>query len=418
MLKLNSVSAAALLMFLLFACTVPAGADTLGPALSYDELRSLAASARDGDVLLISGDFSAEGGEPLSSPALLHITSDRGPRATVRHLGLRDAAVSFSDVNLFDTLTIEGTSDVELLDGVTVTGSAGQSALVFSGSGSLLVNPGCEIIGGSNGDGIQIAHRGGDFYASLEGVVRGGDGSTGGAGVTVSPLQSYGTMMISGDVRGGDGTSIGGNALNLYDMSSNAFITVAGNVRGGRGPIGGDGIQIVSIQDNVSIGVSGTVSGGRGVRYGGDALILMNASDGSTVNLTGSFSGGDATDQVGEPGQSLLIVGQTDLSHTRVVDCMLEDGKNTFAYNHKDDAVTPLPEITSSVDDVDPLATPSPTPIPAPTDSPVTEPTPSPTETPTPLPTEAPTAAPSDTPPPEATAGEADAQAMGEIALP
>ena len=388
-----------LVISLLFAPCTAGRAQTLGPAMSYSELCALASSARDGDVLLVSGDFSAEGEEPLSTPALLHITSDRGPTATLRQLNLRDVSVSFSDINLADTLIVEGDSRVELLDGVTVTGAEKQSGLVFSGCGTLLISKDCEITGGSGSDGIQIAHQGGNLYVSMEGTARGGEGAIGGAGITVSPLLESGTMFIDGTVRGGEGTAIGGNALNLYNLSGNAYITVDGTLVGGGGPAGGDGIQIVAIDDSVSIGISAAVHGGEGINYGGDALMLMNAEGASSVNLTGSLTGGNATSQRGIPGQSLLIVGTTGLTHTRVVNCLLQDGENTFAYNREESDVTPLPEITSSVDDVDPMETPVPIETPA-TPSPTETPTAEPSATPTPVPEDTPTPAPSDTPTP------------------
>lgn len=70
----------------------------------------------------------------------------------------------------------------------------------------------------------------------------------------------------------------GGTGLNLFDLSGNAFITVAGSVRGGKGSVGGAGMQVVSIGDTVSIGVNGEIRGGSGAEYGGDALILMDAT--------------------------------------------------------------------------------------------------------------------------------------------
>lgn len=377
MLKMSSATALFIALSLLSG--MPSYADTLGPAQSYSELRMLAESARNGDVLLVTGEFSAEGEEPLGSSVLLHITSDRGKRAVVRHLSLSDISVSFSDIDLVDTLTIEGVSNVELLDGVTLIGAEGESGLVFNGSGTLLVDPGCQITGGAGAAGVTIAHQGGNFYASFEGDVRGGDGTVGGTGMIVSPLQRDGTMMIEGNVRGGDGSAIGGSGLNLYNLSGNAFVTVAGNMRGGRGPAGGDGMQIVSMEDNVSVGISGRIYGGRGTNYGGDALMLMNAVGASSVNLTGAFAGGDATAQTGQPGQSLLIVGDSDNSHVRVGDCLLQDGENTFEYNRAEPDVTPLPEITSSVDDVTPLETPTPEPVP--TGDPTSEPTEGPADT-------------------------------------
>ena len=74
----------------------------------------------------------------------------------------------------------------------------------------------------------------------------------------------------------------------------------------------------------------------------------------------------------GEPGQSLLVVGDS-VSHARVVNCLLQDGENTFSY---DTVITPLPEITSSVETVDPLLTPMPELTPEPTPEPSFTPSP------------------------------------------
>lgn len=102
-------------------------------------------------------------------------------------------------------------------------------------------------------------------------------------------------------------------------------------------------MQVVSIGDTVSIGVNGEIRGGSGDEYGGNALIVMDAVGASAVNLSGMLIGGDASAQSGEPGQSLLVIGDS-VAHTRVANCMLQDGENTFAYNK---ASRPLPEITS-----------------------------------------------------------------------
>lgn len=96
-------------------------------------------------------------------------------------------------------------------------------------------------------------------------------------------------------------------------------------------------MQVVSIGDTVSIGVNGEIRGGSGAEYGGDALILMDATAASSVNLSGSLIGGNASLRGGEPGQSLLVVGDS-VSHARVVNCLLQDGENTFSY---DTVITP-----------------------------------------------------------------------------
>ena len=62
---------ALLMVMLVFPLSVSAG--TLGPAFTYKELLTLAGKARDGDVLLVSGDVTATG-DPLKTPALLQIS--------------------------------------------------------------------------------------------------------------------------------------------------------------------------------------------------------------------------------------------------------------------------------------------------------------------------------------------------------
>lgn len=378
----------AFVLFLLtvFLCPALASAGTLGPALSYGELLDLVRQARDGDIVLVSGDLTATE-EAISSPALLQISGDG--KAVLHHLHISDATVILSDVELRDSFSISGLSNVELR-GVYAEGAPGLSGLSLVGGGTLLIDQDCEIVGGEGATGVSISQRGGDLYVSVEGSVRGGEG--GGSGMEVSPLTEYGTMMLAGTIRGGDDPMMGGTGLNLFDLSGNAFVTVAGSIRGGRGAAGGAGMQIVSIGDTVSVGVNGEIRGGTGVEYGGDALIMMDATGAASVNLSGMLIGGDASAQTGEPGQSLLVVGDS-VAHTRVANCMLQDGENTFAYNS---AVTPLPEITSSVDAVEPLGTPEPTATPSP--APTAEPTHTPA--PTPAPTHTPTLAPTHTPDP------------------
>ena len=90
----------------------------------------------------------------------------------------------------------------------------------------------------------------------------------------------------------------------------------------------------------------------------------------------GCLIGGDASSQVGEPGQSLQVVGDNGLAHAHVLNCLLQDGENTFAYNSEPD-ITPLPEITSSIETLEPIHTPSPTPAPEAESTPEPKPTPS-----------------------------------------
>ena len=381
----------AFVLFLLtfLVCPVLAHAGTLGPALDYGELLALAKQAKDGDILLVSGELMATE-EALSSPALLQISGDG--KAALHRLHVSDSSIVFTDLDLLDSFAISGISNIELR-AVRVEGAPGESGLSLVGGGTLLIDEDSEIIGGAGATGVSISQRGGDLYVSIEGSVSGGAG--GGSGMEVSPLDEYGTMMLAGNIRGGDGAMLGGTGLNLFDLSGNAFITVAGSVRGGKGAAGGAGLQIVSIGDTVSVGVNGDVRGGEGADYGGDALIVMDAVGASSVNLSGALIGGDVSRQGGAPGQSLLVVGDS-VAHTRVANCLLQDGENTFAHVP---AITPLPEITSSVDAVEPLGTPEPVPTPEPTSAPTDAPTPEPTDAPTPASTPKPdTPAPTDAP--------------------
>ena len=431
----------ALVLFLLtvLLCPALASAGTLGPALNYEELLDMVRRAKDGDILLVSGEMTATE-EAISSPALLQISGDG--KAVLHRLHISDSSVILSDVELRDSLTISGISNVELR-AVRVQGAPGQSGLSLVGGGTLLIDGDCEITGGEGATGVSVSQRGGDLYVSVEGSIRGGEG--GGSGMEVSPLSEYGTMMLAGTIRGGNDAMMGGTGLNLFGLSGNAFITVAGSVRGGRGAAGGAGMQVVSIGDTVSIGVNGEIRGGSGDEYGGNALIVMDAAGAAAVNLSGMLIGGDASAQTGEPGQSLLVIGDS-VAHTRVANCLLQDGENTFIYNK---AITPLPEITSSVDAVEPLATPSPTVTPMPmittpaptamvTPTPVVTPTiltpestatPAPTHTPTPtaspestpIPTDEPTASPDipvETEAPTETEAPAETESPVETALP
>ena len=404
---------------LIFACTSTASAATLGPVSDYTELLALSMQAEAGDIILVSGELSASGLDPLSTQAMLRITSS-GDRAAIRELALHDAQIIFSDIDLLDTLTITGTSHVELGSGVTVEGAEGSSGISFTGNGELIIDADCNIVGGSGGDGISIRHTGGEFYGGIDGHIRGGSGQTGGTGLNISTLKDSGTMMIAGRIYGGNGAVMGGNALNLYDLSGNAYVTIAGTLRGGEGTAGGDGAQIVSAQDNVSIGIDGQIAGGLGENYGGDALMLMSIDGASSINLSGALIGGDALRVDAQPGVSLLIVGETTTAHTRVGDCMLQDGQRltTPAPATPPEAqeapqepdVTPLPEITSSVEDTGTLPTPtaSPTPTPTPTLAPTVSPesttSPEPTASPTVEPTLSPTVEPTLSPTLEPTA--------------
>lgn len=362
------------LAFLLFLSPVSSAfAATLGPASSYDALRELLASARNGDTLLVAGDIDADPGRPLTSAVQVHIASDSGASAVIRNLHISDASLSFTKVDLKGELVIDGTSYIQLGRNVHVSGSVGKPALSFSGNGTLIVERGCSVEGGKESPAISIAHSGGDFYGSIEGSVSGGGGNSGGAGLVISPLKDAGAVMISGDITGGDGRDLGGHAVNLYELSGNAYVTVDGVLRGGSGSIGGDGLQLVSASDYVNVGVSGRIKGGAGDSFGGSALLLMNAVDSSSFHLSGAFSGGDAAKQGAQPGTSLQLVGDSTAMRAYVNDCILEDGREYIEETPEEEiapAITPLPEITSSVDDFEHFETPTPEPTPAPTIAP------------------------------------------------
>ena len=329
-----------LTLWLVFFFCSAAFAQTFGPVSSYEELITAAEAAQSGDTILLSGEISADGREPLSPSAFIHLKSETG--AVVRRLHLQDAALSLTGIALEDGLIVDGASQISLGSGVTVSGADGSAALSFSGNGALIVERGCRIEGGAGAAGISISHNGGEFYSSIEGIVTGGDGSSGGAGMIVSPLREGGAVMITGSIKGGSGTSVGGHALNLYDLSGNAYITVGGTLQGGDGPIGGDGIQLVSASNNVSVGISGQVKGGQGESYGGNALILMNAVDASSVNLSGYFSGGDVIGDGAQPGTSLNLVGDSASLRTRIDNCILEDGRHLRPVSEPQ----PLPDVT------------------------------------------------------------------------
>lgn len=376
---------------ILLLCASSAAASTLGPVDSYDALCDALMCAADGDVILVTGDLTAESREPLAPSASVRISSGQGEYASIRGLRLRDASVAFDNIRLDDSLEIDGTSNILLGSNVAVSGSDGQSGLSFSGKGTLIVERGCTVEGGSESAGISIRHNGGDFYGSIEGAVSGGSGSIGGAGVVISPLGDAGAVMITGSIQGGKGASQGGHALNLYDLSGNAYVTVDGALQGGDGSIGGDGIQLISANDNVNVGIGGRVKGGSGESFGGSALILMNAAGSSSFNLSGAFSGGDALAQDAQPGASLQLVGDSVALRTRISDCILEEGRpyadeqqSESAEQPPEPTVTPLPEITSSIDDITALATQEPTPFPEESSTP--EPTQSPDPSPEPSP--------------------------------
>lgn len=157
-----------LFLLILLLCPLAAQAGTLGPALSYNELLALVRQARDGDVLLVSGDLSATD-EALVTPALLEITGDG--KATLRHLHVSDSSIVFSNLSLLDSFTVDGVSNIELRT-VRVEGASGQYGLSFVGGGTLLIDEDSSVAGGTGATGVSISQRGGDLYVSIEGSVR------------------------------------------------------------------------------------------------------------------------------------------------------------------------------------------------------------------------------------------------------
>ena len=366
-----------------------AWAQTLGPVSSYEDLCALLLSAQDGDTILLSGDIEADSSKPLSGSPAVRLQAQGS--ATVSGLHLQDASVSFVGITLKDGLTIDGTSHVLLGNNVTVTGADGNAALAFSGNGALIVEQGCDIEGGAGAPGLSIRHDGGEFYGSVEGSVTGGHGKHGGAGMIISPLKEGGAMMITGSIQGGSGTVLGGHALNLYELSGNAYITVDGTLQGGDGTVGGDGIQLVAASGNVNVGIGGQVKGGSGESHGGNAMILLNAEGSSSVSLSGHFSGGDAIGSDAQPGTSLHLIGDSTSLRTRMDNCILEDGKKLRPTVQPTAEPTPEPA---------PESTPEPAPESTPEPAPESTSEPAPESTPEPAPESTPESAPESTPEP------------------
>ena len=146
---MKATQACALFLLILLLCPLAAQAGTLGPALSYNELLALVRQARDGDVLLVSGDLSATD-EALVTPVLLEITGDG--KATLRHLHVSDSSIVFSNLSLLDSFTVDGVSNIELRT-VRVEGASGQYGLSFVGGGTLLIDEDSSVAGGTGATG-------------------------------------------------------------------------------------------------------------------------------------------------------------------------------------------------------------------------------------------------------------------------
>ena len=272
---MKATQACALFLLILLLCPLAAQAGTLGPALSYNELAGSGAAGARWRRAACLRRFERN----RRSACHPRLAGNHGRRQsdTAPSLHVSDSSIVFSNLSLLDSFTVDGVSNIELRT-VRVEGASGQYGLSFVGGGTLLIDEDSSVAGGTGATGVSISQRGGDLYVSIEGSVRGG--ADGGSGMEVSPMTEYGTMMLAGSICGGDGTTMGGTGLNLFDLSGNAFITVAGSVRGGKGSVGGAGMQVVSIGDTVSIGVNGEIRGGSGAEYGGDALILDGRDSG------------------------------------------------------------------------------------------------------------------------------------------
>ena len=91
----------ALVLFLLtvLLCRV-ASAGTLAPRSITRSCWTWCAGAKDGDILLVSGEMTATE-EAISSPALLQISGDG--KAVLHRLHISDSSVVLSDVELRDS---------------------------------------------------------------------------------------------------------------------------------------------------------------------------------------------------------------------------------------------------------------------------------------------------------------------------
>ena len=322
-------------------------AQQLGPAYNYSDLLYLVNMARQGDTILVSGRIQADETIPLISRENVSIRSVPEQKAIISGVHILDSNLSFSDVDLVDSLDIHGSSKVMLESNVNVYGNR-DAAIQFKGNGELIITPSCTVTATDGANGISIEHEGGSFYAALEGTVTGGDSDIGGAGVIVSPLHKEGMLLIGGNIFGGNGTDIGGNAVNLYDIGGNAYISVIGSMQGGIGSVGGNGLQIISPRDTSNIGIIGRVEGGEGDVFGGNAVVVLNAEDRSSIALSGALIGGNTSSASSDPGQSLLLVGNGVLDHMYTEGCLLEDGQILEEAKTMEPPVVPISQSADS----------------------------------------------------------------------
>ena len=346
----SSVAAAFALCFLFAAHSI---AEVFGPIRSREQLLQILPKVHGNDTLSFIGDLDADG---IVFPGVhLTLTSSGARPASLHNLVLHDASTVLQRINVKDSFRVSGNSSLVLKTGARVLGGDSKAGLVFDGCGVLITENGSSITGGNEADGLCILHKGGAFYAGLEGTVCGG--TSGGTGVSILSLTEQSSVLIAGQVLGGDGSFSGGDALHLYGLQEQAFVSVVGSIKGGAGSHSGDGIRIVSCSDNAFIGINASVSAGVGGEYGGNAILVMDARGSSLVSITGALSGGNIRDHNGVPGQSILIADNASIGHVVVHDCLLEDGSFRI-WEEK----PVLPSITSSISRPSAMTTPTPFP--------------------------------------------------------
>ena len=387
-----------------------------GVITTYEDLVAAAASAADGDVLVLEGEITADT-KALTSARRVVLKPVEGGEAEIKGLKVSDADLAFSGIVLSGGLRVSGESYIELLPGTLVRGASGQEAVLFEGTGSFTVDSGATVQGGKSANAVTVKGKGGDVHIAVHGDVQGGDGDEdGGAGLQVENLAGVSSVVVSGDVRGGSGSGIGGNAVNLYSLSGETSAILGGSTRGGDGRVGGNAVQIVGLGGSANAALGGRASGGDGTDFGGDTLVVMNVQSSAAVSVAGSLSAGNIPESGERPGVSLRIVDEQSTQHVTLEDAHLRDGEiipeGVETPTPEPTATpmpTPVPGITASV----PVATlpphvttepeapavPTPEPTQQPTEAPTGQPTQSPTEAPSQEPTQRPTAAPTQEPP-------------------
>ena len=386
-----------------------------GVITTYEDLVAAAASAADGDVLVLEGEITADT-KALTSARRVVLKPVEGGEAEIKGLKVSDADLAFSGIVLSGGLRVSGESYIELLPGTLVRGASGQEAVLFEGTGSFTVDSGATVQGGKSANAVTVKGRGGGVPVASPGDVGGGVGDEdGGAGLQVENLAGVSSVVVSGDVRGGSGSGIGGNAVNLYSLSGETSAILGGNTRGGDGRVGGNAVQIVGLGGSANAALGGRATGGDGTDFGGDTLVVMNVQSSAAVSVAGSLTAGNIPESGERPGVSLRIVDEQSTQHVTLEDAHLRDGEiipeGVETPTPEPTATpmpTPVPGITASVPvaTLPPLVTtvpeepaePTPEPTQQPTEAPTGQPTQSPTEAPSQEPTQQPTPRPTDAP--------------------